>query len=289
MKNTNVIHYYLELCKPRILTLVLLTTAFGFFLAAGGKIPSLLALFELMIGVACVCSGSAVLNHYLERDIDAKMERTRNRPLPLKLIPANHALLLGVYLVLLGVLFLWWRINLLTSFLSLLTSFLYILVYTPMKRISWINTTIGAIPGALPIVGGWAAARGELSIEAWILFAIMFIWQHPHFYSIAWMYKEDYARGGLKMLPVVHPDGRSTLIQIIGFLALLLFISTIPSYIGMSGKVYWWGAWILGFFFLQKGFELVFNPCHFAARNLLKASVLYLPLLFALMIVDITF
>src|SRR3990167_1983382 len=230
-KKSPMIAAYIDLTKPRILTLVLVTTTLGFFLGGRG-IHSFIELFFLLLGVALVCAGSAVLNHYLERDIDAKMLRTRNRPLPMGVIQPADALIFGIVLILAGVFTLWWKTNLLTAFLSLLSAFLYVLVYTPMKRISWLNTTIGAIPGALPPVGGWAAASGNLESGAWALFLIMFIWQHPHFYAIAWMFRDDYRRGGFKMLPVVDPSGQKTFLQIILFALILIPVSGLPSVIG---------------------------------------------------------
>ena len=161
--------------------------------------------------------GSAVLNHYLERDVDRLMERTRNRPLPAGLVRPSTAMSCGFILVLLGECILLSFTGLLTAFLALLSAFLYVVIYTPMKRLTWLNTSLGAIPGALPPVGGWTAATGELETGAWIFFLILFAWQHPHFYAIAWMFREDYARGGFKMLPVVEADGKRTCRQVIFF------------------------------------------------------------------------
>src|SRR3989338_7594559 len=231
------INAYIELTKPRILVMVLVTAALGYLLGAKGFIEPW-KLFCLLFGVALVTAGAGVLNHYSERDVDAKMLRTQNRPLPLGIIAAADALVFGTTLVLAGVLFLWATVNLLTAFLSLISVFLYVLVYTPLKRVSWFNTTIGAIPGALPPVGGWAAATGEISFPAWVLFGIMFLWQHPHFYAIAWIYRDDYARGGFKMLPVIDPKGTNTFIQIFITTCLLLPISLMPSYLGISGNFY---------------------------------------------------
>jgi protoheme IX farnesyltransferase len=189
-------------------------------------------------------------------------------------------------LTLLGVSLLAWQVNLLTGFLSLLTSFLYVLVYTPLKRVTWWNTVIGAIPGALPPMGGWAAATGELGIGAWIVFFILFVWQHPHFYAIAWMYKEDYERGGFKMLPVVYPDGVRTFRQIIGFSIVLLPVSLLPFYYDMAGVVYAIGVFLLGVGMLALGVKLWRSHSVQDARTLLQASVIYLPLFFALILCD---
>lgn len=287
-RTSQIFHAYLELMKLRILSLVLITTTLGFFLGSNGNL-SFGLLFQLLIGVALVCGGSAALNHYLERDADSRMVRTRNRPIPQGVISPTNALLFGILLILGGVFMLWWEVNLLTAFLSLLTAFLYVLVYTPMKKVSWLNTTIGAIPGALPPMGGWAAATGDLSIGALVLFLILFIWQHPHFYSIAWMFREDYQRGGFKMLPVVNPDGRSTFRQINIFAFLLIPVSLLPTLLGMSGQLYFYGALIAGILFFMKGLVLSSTHSMADAKNVLKASVFYLPVILFLIIIDASF
>lgn len=285
---SKVIKGYIELSKPSITLLVLISTALGFFFAQHGiKNPILLC--WTLIGTALTCAGSASINHYLERDFDALMERTKHRPIPTGLISANDALNYGIILILSGLAVLCLKVNLLTAFLSLLTSFLYVLVYTPMKKISWLNTTIGAIPGAVPPMGGWAAARGELGLEAWVLFFILFAWQHPHFFAIAWMYKEDYKKAGYKMLSVIYPDGKLMFKQAIAFSFLLIGVSLLPSLIGMSGRVYFIGALLLGFWILGVSFKLLHSSSHADARHLLKTSVIYLPILFILIIADVNF
>ncbi|MDO8580308.1 MAG: heme o synthase, partial [Candidatus Omnitrophota bacterium] len=238
MKNSkSLFSAYLELTKPRILSLVLVTTALGFFL--GGKgVFSWGTLIYLLIGASGVCAGSGVLNQYLERDVDCLMLRTQKRPLPTGIISPSEALSFGIILILAGLIVLCLKVNLLTAFLGILTAFLYVLVYTPLKKISWLNTTIGSIPGAIPPMGGWAAATNNLDLGAWVLFFILFLWQHPHFYAIAWMCKEDYKRAGFKMLPVVDPDGISTFRQIIIYSLILIPVSLVPSFIGISGKIY---------------------------------------------------
>lgn len=282
----NLISAYLELTKPRILTLILVTTTLGFFL--GGKgISSYEKLFLTLIGAALVCAGASALNQYLERDADAKMERTKARPIPTGVISPNNAMVFGIILILAGITLLAVKINILTAFLSLLTAFLYVLVYTPLKKMSWINTTIGAIPGAIPPMGGWAAATNDVSAGAWVLFLILFIWQHPHFFAIAWMYKDDYRRGGFKMLPVVQPDGRMTFQQIIFFCILLIPVSLLPLLIGMSGPLYGVGAFVLGIYFLTAGVIFYYTKSYSDARQLLKASVIYLPVLLFLIILDV--
>ncbi len=276
---------YFELAKPRIVALVLVSALIGFFLGNSGG-ASLGLLLYTLIGTAAVAGGAGALNHYLEREIDTRMDRTRHRPIPSGAVSPHDALAYGLALVLGGVVLLAWQVNLLTAFLGLLTAFLYVLVYTPMKRVSWLNTVIGAVPGAIPPMGGWAAATGHLDAGAWALFAILFVWQHPHFYAIAWMFKEDYRKGGLKMLPVVEPDGRSTFRQIVMFSLALIPVSLLPTVIGLSGWVYFAGALILGVWMLSKGLTLASTGTVADARRVLKATVVYLPLLLGLIVVD---
>jgi protoheme IX farnesyltransferase len=275
----------ITLSKPRITVMVVLMTAAGYFLGAK-TIDPLGTFLCTLLGTALSSGGAAALNNYLERDCDLKMNRTKTRPIPAGLVSPAEALSFGLVLTLLGVSLLAWQVNLLTGFLSLLTSFLYVLVYTPLKRVTWWNTVIGAIPGALPPMGGWAAATGELGIGAWIVFFILFVWQHPHFYAIAWMYKEDYERGGFKMLPVVYPDGVRTFRQIIGFSIVLLPVSLLPFYYDMAGVVYAIGVFLLGVGMLALGVKLWRSHSVQDARTLLQASVIYLPLFFALILCD---
>lgn len=286
MKKTSILEAYLELTKPRILTLVLITMSLGFYLGGKGIHPFSTLIF-LLLGAGLVCAGSSALNHYLEWESDAQMTRTKNRPIPLGIITPVQALNFGIILVLSGLIILSCRVNLLTAFLSLLTAFLYILVYTPMKKITWLNTTIGAIPGALPPLGGWSAATGNLEMGAWVLFFILFIWQHPHFYSIAWMYKEDYKRAGFKMLPSIDPEGHRTFFQIILFSLILIPVSLMPTILGMSGMIYAAGAFLASLNLLWIGRKLSLVKSHQAAHKLLKATVFYLPLLFILILLDI--
>ena len=276
---------YLELTKPRILSMVLVTTTIGYFLAAKGIHP-LSALCLTLLGVGCATGGSAALNNYLERDVDAKMERTRQRVLPAGIIQSSSALAFGISLVLLGLFILVCAVNLLTGFLVLLASFLYVLVYTPMKRLTWLNTTFGAIPGAIPPMCGWAAATGHLDTGAWVLFLILFAWQHPHFFAIAWMFKDDYRSAGFKMLPVIEPSGISMFRQTILFSALLLGVSALPTIIGMTGRIYCAGALTMGLALLAIGVLFIHTKSFLHARRLLRASVIYLPLLLLLIVVD---
>ena len=279
---------YLELTKPSILCLVLVTTFLGYYL--GGKgVVHLTTMISLLVGVACVCAGSSALNHYLEREFDSKMLRTKNRPLPSGRIIPIYALNFGVILALIGIFILYVKVNILTSFLSLLTAFLYIMVYTPMKRVSWLNTTVGAIPGAIPPLGGWAAATGTLNFDAGMLFLILFLWQHPHFYAIAWMFKEDYKRGGFKMLPVVEPDGERMFKHILWFSLFLIPISLVPALTGLLGPIYFTGALIAGVWLFRMSFTFCQTASIVDARQLLKATVYYLPSLLILIFIDTKF
>ncbi len=279
---------YWELTKPRINLMVLVTCALGFFIGGQG-IHSYVLLFYTLLGTGLTVGGSAVLNHYLERDVDCLMQRTRNRPLPTGLIQPSTAMTYGFLLVLAGICLLLAFTGLLTAFLALLSSFLYVVIYTPMKRLTWLNTSLGAIPGALPPVGGWTAATGELEVGAWVFFLILFAWQHPHFYAIAWMFRDDYRRGGFKMLPVIEEDGQRTCKHVIGFSLLLLAVSVLPTWMGLTGNVYLIGAIVLGLGFLAAGVMLTQTRSLLSARRLLQASVIYLPLLLVLSVMDAGF
>lgn len=275
----------MELAKPRISLMVLVTTTLGFFLGGRGLHP--LGLFFLtLLGVGSGTGGAAMLNNYIERHSDAKMTRTRGRALPAELMEPAQALAAGVGLVLFGVLLLVLSVNLLTGFLVLLAAFLYVLVYTPLKKITWLNTTFGAIPGAIPPMAGWAAATGRIDPGAWVLFAILFAWQHPHFFAIAWMFREDYRAAGFKMLPVVDPSGNRTFRQTIAFSVLLIGVSLLPNVIGMAGRFYFYGAFLIGLAMLAVAIRFAMGHGATDARRLLKASVLYLPLLLLFIVLD---
>jgi protoheme IX farnesyltransferase len=281
----NRVRVYLELTKPRILVMVLVTTTLGFLLGGGSRGP-LALLFLTLMGVGSATGGAAVLNNYLERDFDAKMVRTRKRALPAGLIEPLRALAFGVGLVLSGVLLLVWAANLLAAFLVLLAAFLYVLVYTPLKRITWWNTTFGAIPGAIPPMAGWAAASGHIGPGAWALFAILFAWQHPHFFAIAWMFRDDYRAGGFKMLPVIEPSGQRTVRLSVGFSLVLIAVSVVPTLIGMAGWLYFSGTLLIGLLMLIVALSFARDRSVGNARRLLKASVLYLPLLLLFIFLD---
>ena len=283
--NASALDPYFELTKPRIVTMVLVTTALGFFVGGHG-IDSPLILVMTLLGTALSAGGAGVLNHYLERDVDAVMRRTRDRPLPAGKVSPAAALSLGFAMILAGQVVLVLTVNLLTAWLALITAFLYVVIYTPMKRTTWLNTSLGSIPGALPPVGGWAAATGHLDTGAWVLFAILFAWQHPHFYAIAWIFREDYRRGGFKMLPVLEEDGGRTCRHILAFSVLLIAVSILPTLLGTSGILYLVGALILGAGMLAAGVSLTLTRSTLDARRLLRASVIYLPLLLILTVID---
>ena len=285
MNRLNLFKSYWGMTKPGILIMVLVTTAVGFYFADHGIHRPILLLWTLL-GSALTCGGASVLNQYLERDVDALMNRTHKRPIPMGIISPEEAMSFGISLILIGLLVFCWKVNLLTAFLSLLTCFLYIVVYTPMKRLSWLNTTFGAIPGAIPPLGGWAAATNHLDPGGWVLFLIMFTWQHPHFYAIAWLLKEDYKKAGFKMLPCVYPDAKFTFSQITAFSFLLIAFSLMPTLMGMSGRIYFWGALVLGIGVLYTAFLFQRSQSNVDARKILGASIMYLPLLLILIIVD---
>jgi protoheme IX farnesyltransferase len=233
-----------------------------------------------------IASGTAALNQWYEREADGKMRRTSGRPLPSGRISADGALAFGIALSFFGFLELWLGVNLLTGLIGAFTLGTYLFVYTPLKQRTWWATTIGAVPGAMPPLIGFAAAAGTLTREAWALGAILFFWQFPHFYSIAWMYKEDYARAGIRMLPVVEPDCRSTARQIVLFGLALIPVSLIPGILGMSGRIYLIGALLLGIWFLYSGVRVALERTLSRARKVLITSVLYLPLIYGLMLLD---
>ena len=222
-----IIQAYIELIKPSILIMVLITTLLGYYLGNEGAI-SWIKLTWTLLGTGLSAGGASALNQYLERDQDKLMERTCNRPIPAGILQPQSALLFGLIAVIIGSIILVLKINTLTGFLSLLTAFMYVLIYTPMKKLTWLNTSFGSIPGALPPLGGWVAATGNVDSGAWILFAILYLWQHPHFFAIAWMCKDDYQKAGFKMLPVIEPNGSRTIRQIFWHLSLLFPVCFLP-------------------------------------------------------------
>ena len=278
---------YIDLTKPRITWLILMSTGIGYW--CGLEHFSWSVLLHLLLGTALIASGTATLNQWYERDADALMDRTRNRPIPAGQVTPARAFWWGVLLSVLGFVELWFGCNSLTAWSGLFTLTTYLFLYTPMKQVHWHATTIGAVPGAMPPVIGYAASRGELNWEAFALFAILFIWQFPHFYAIAWMYRADYAKASIRMLPVVEPDGESTARQIFWFSIALLPISLLPSYLSMTGWLYTIGAFGLGLYFLRAALKVVRERTILQARAVLITSVIYLPLLYSLILLDRAF
>jgi protoheme IX farnesyltransferase len=289
---TSLLRDYAELTKLRVTTLIVMTAWCGYFFGAhkAGSAWLTLGLFHAMLGIGLVSSGTAALNEVMEHDIDAHMRRTALRPLPAGRMSMFHATAVGLLATIGGSVYLAIFTNPLTGLLTLLTSVVYLAAYTPLKRISPICTFVGAFPGAMPGVLGWTAVRGQLEWGTLVLFAILFVWQFPHFFSIAWLYREDYANGCVKMLPVVEEDGRSTAHRILIYSITLIPVSLLPSLMGMAGRIYMVGAVVLGGALLYFGVRLAFlnlpivsAQSKMRARQLLQATVIYLPLLFALM------
>jgi protoheme IX farnesyltransferase len=276
---------YIALTKPRITWLILMSAGIGFYFGRGGPLDALLLLHTLL-GTALIASGTATLNQWYEREADAKMRRTLGRPLPAGRVRPVNALLFGLALLAAGELELALAVNPLTAWLGLFTVASYLLVYTPLKQRTWWSTTVGALPGAMPVLIGFAAAAGGLTGPAWVLFGIMFLWQFPHFYAIAWMYREDYARAGIRMLPVVEPDGVSTSRQILVTALLLVPVSLLPGFFSMTGHWYLAAALALGGFFLRAAMRVARERTAANARGVLKASVVYLPLLYLALVLD---
>lgn len=276
---------YATLAKLRVATLVLATVAAGFVLGArGSSHPSTLLL--TLLGTGMVASGASAWNQYLERRRDLLMRRTASRPLPSGRLAPREAALFGTGIAIAGVAILVAATNLTTAGLALLTFVLYVGVYTPLKPVTTLNTAIGAIPGALPPVIGWAAATGRLGIEAWALFLIVFLWQFPHFLAIAWIYREDYTRGGHKMLPVVDPDGVMTGRQAASYALALVPAGLLPATIGLAGPVYFAGALALGIFYLTYSVRFWAGVTDQSARRLMWASFVYLPAILLLLLLN---
>jgi len=276
---------YIALTKPRITWLILMSTGVGYFFGARGG-WHWLTLLNTIVGTGLIASGTAALNQWYERAADAKMKRTQDRPLPAGRISANEALIFAILISVAGFIELFAGVNALTGWLGLFTLLSYLFIYTPLKLRSPHSTTIGAVPGAMPPLIGFAAASGTLTWDAWILFAILFFWQFPHFYAIAWMYREDYERAGIRMLPVVEPDGESTARRILAYSLILVPISLVPKFLSMTGNLYLAGALALGLLFLYAGVRVTFDRTRQQARRVLLASVIYLPVLYGLMLLD---
>jgi len=276
---------FFELTKPRITLMVLVTTFVGFYLGSH-SIPDYLILVQTLLGTALASGGTLTLNQFLERDSDATMERTRHRPLPEGRVQANEALIFGVVLTVSGLVILWLTVNAASALVTAAIVGSYLFVYTPLKQKSSLCLVVGAVPGALPPVIGWTAARGQLDPGAWALFAIMFLWQIPHTLAIARLYREDFAKAGIRFLPVIEPDGRSTGRQILTTCSALLAVSLLPTLLQVTGYFYFVAAFFLGALFLGCGVALAVSQTRAAARRLLFASLIYLPVLLAAMALD---
>jgi protoheme IX farnesyltransferase len=274
-----------ELVKSRLTTLVLLTTAVGFYLGWSGPM-NFLRLFHVLAGTGLVASGAAALNQFLEREFDARMRRTAGRPLPSGRLQPGTVMLIGGVSSVAGLVYLAALVNLLTSVIGAVSLVSYLFIYTPLKRVTWLNTLVGAIPGALPPLMGWTAARGELSNQGWTLFAILAFWQLPHFFAIAWMYRDEYAKAGFIMLPNVDADGSRTAQQAISNTLALLLVSLFPYAFHMAGTVYLVSALLLGGVFLGCAIQFSRQLTLARARQLFLASIIYLPLLLAAMVWD---
>lgn len=276
----------IELTKVRIGFLNCTTTIIGFYLGAQGNIDYLL-LSYLVIGTLFSSTGSSVMNNVFESESDKLMNRTKNRVLPTKKISINFAKFLGISFIFSGLLILYLKVNLLTCILSLVTIFSYLFLYTPLKRKSWLNTSVGAIPGAIPPLGGWTAATNSLDWGGIAVFLILFFWQHPHFYSIAYMYKEDYKNAGLKMLPVIDNGVKRTVLHIFLHALILIPISTLPFFLGFSGRVYFVGAYILSNIYMLLCLPFILEQNEDNARLIFKTSIYYFPLLLFLIVADL--
>lgn len=276
---------YADLIKARLTFLVVLTTLVGFYLGAPGHVDYLLML-HAVLGTAMVASGAAALNQLLEREHDAKMRRTKNRPLPSGRLQPTTVMVFGGVCACAGLLYLALAVNLTTSVIGAISLLSYVFIYTPLKRLTWLNTAVGAVPGALPPLMGWTAARGQLSLEGWALFAILAFWQLPHFLAIAWMYREEYEKAGFKMLPVIDPQGVRTGRQAISHTLGLLPVSLCPFLFHLTGLFYLVAALALGLVFLWFAVQFARYMTIPRARQLFFFSILYLPLLLVMMVLD---
>ena len=275
----------LALAKPRVVLMILVTTAVGYYAGLTGA-PDYARLLHVLVGTLLAAGGALALNQYWERDVDARMERTRARPLPDGRLAPLEALLFGSTLTVLGLVYTGAFVGELALAITLATAALYLFAYTPLKRRTPLCTLVGAVPGALPPVIGWVAAREGFGVGAWVLFGILFLWQLPHTLAIARLYRDDYARAGVRLLPVVDADGSSTERQIVTGCLALLVVSLLPTLIGIAGPVYFVGAYLLGAAFVALGARQALVPSTVAARRVLFASLLYLPALLALLAFD---
>ncbi len=279
---------YVELCKLRLVSLVLFTTGIGFVVGHSGSLnlAALILLVHTILGTVLVAGGSMAINQVMERDIDATMRRTAHRPLPEGRVGVREAWLFGVVLVALGAAYLLLLVNPVAAALAVLTSLVYVAAYTPLKRITTLNTVVGAVSGAIPPMIGYAASAGTLGLPAWALFAILFIWQIPHFLGIAWMYRDDYARAGLMMLPVVDASGEVTSRQIVLYSVTLLLVSLLPTLLAVTGTLYFGAALAFGLAFVVCALPVLTQRDRRSARQVFIASVIYLPLLLMVLMLD---
>ena len=276
---------FFELLKPRLSLLVLLTALVGFYMGSRGPMNYAL-MTHTILATALLAGGAAALNQLLEREHDAKMRRTATRPLPSGRLQPTAVLIYGAVCSAIGMIWLALAVNLLTALLGAATLVSYLFIYTPLKRVTWLNTAIGAVPGALPPLMGWTAARDAVSVEGWVLFAILFFWQLPHFFAIAWIYKEEYAKGGFVMLPVIDPTGARTGPQAVSNTLALLAFSLAPFRFLLAGKIYLVGAVVLGVWFLVCAVRFSRRLDIPSAKKLFYCSIIYLPLLLILLVVD---
>ncbi len=276
---------FVELTKPRIAFMLVLTSAAGFYLGSVGTFDTVL-FANSMIAITLLALGVATLNQYWERETDQLMDRTATRPLPTKRVTGTEALIFGLLLCTAAEVYLFVVVNALTAILGLVVIVGYVLVYTPLKTRTSASTAIGALPGALPPLMGWTAAANDVTLGAWALFAMQFLWQFPHFFAIAWMYREEYAKAGILMLPVVEPEGKITARQIVMFAIMLFPVSLAPFFLGISGAIFLAGASILGIWFLWASIRAARAKTKEKASRLLLVSVIYLPLLFILMVAN---
>jgi heme o synthase len=276
---------FVELAKPRVVVMVLVTTFVGFYLGSRG-VPEYLHLLQTLLGTALAAGGTLALNQFAERDIDAQMHRTRMRPLPDGRLQPADALVFGVVLAVSGIAYLALAVNGLSAAVTATISASYLFLYTPLKRVTPLCSIVGAVPGALPPVTGWVAAHGGFGVEAWTLFAILFLWQLPHSLAIARLYRDDYARAGIRLLPVVEPDAKSCGRQIVSNCLALLVVGLLPTLVGLAGPAYFCGALLFGIVFLGYGIAFALARTAASARQLLFASLIYLPALFLVMALD---
>jgi protoheme IX farnesyltransferase len=276
---------YAALTKPRITFFVVLSTAVGFILGTKGS-HDLYLLMHTLLATSLVAGGSAALNQFLERDLDARMKRTSQRPLPSGRLQPEQAYLYGLFLSASGILYLGFAVNWLVGIVAALTTIIYLFLYPPLKQKTSHNTAVGAIAGALPPVGGWAAARGEIGLEAWVLFGIMFLWQFPHFFAIAWLYREDYVASGYRMISAGDVQGKRTSGQIVAFSLALVPFSSLPFLLGLSGVLYLIAASVLTVGLLYFSFTFARLKTDWDARKLMRASLVYLPALWIVMVLD---